>query len=245
MTSHDAHEQRGEVSSPSTNRYPAKSGGVAASLESPFDRAVLETTVPMMSAVTIRRRILTAFAASAVVGLAAVAIVPPAAGAGTSSAKALAKDLLPSSYARGIGFTKVAEKATTSSKTGVTSCPRGAEAAFEDGSNQTGMISEVLQCRTKAAATKILSSVVANTSASSSPPRRLGSSAIERSGSGPIYTIYWRRGTDVEIVALETRLSSSSSSSSTTTTTVPAPPITADQQKILADAAMKQDALLN
>jgi hypothetical protein len=156
----------------------------------------------------------------------------------------LAKDLLPSSYAKGLGFTEAAEKASTSAKTGVNSCPRGAQVAFEDGSNQTGLVSEVLQCRTKAAAAKILSGVVAESSASSSPPRRLGTSAIERSSSGPIYFIYWQRGKVVEAVALETKLSASSSSSSTTTT-VPAPPITGDQQKVLADAAIKQDTRLS
>jgi hypothetical protein len=58
--------------------------------------------------------------------------VPPTAGAvpPTSTAlirrRALAKDLLPSSYAKGIGFGEVVEKVHTSSKSGVKACPRGA-----------------------------------------------------------------------------------------------------------------------
>jgi hypothetical protein len=202
----------------------------------------VENTAPMTSGASIGRRASTAFVALAVGALAALAVVPSSAGASSSSAKVLTHDLLPSSYANGVGFTEVAMTATSSSKTGVTSCPLGAEAAFDDESNQTGVVSEVLECRNKAAAAKILSGVVAETSASSSPPRRLGSSAIERSSSGPIYTICWRRGTVVEFVALETKLSSSTSSSSTTTTTAPAPPITADQQMVLSAAALKQDS---
>jgi hypothetical protein len=98
--------------------------------------------------------------------------VPPTAGAvpPTSTAlirrRALAKDLLPSSYAKGIGFGEVVEKVNTSSKSGVKSCPRGAQVAFEDRSNQSDVVSGVLECSTKAAAAKILSGVVAETSAS-------------------------------------------------------------------------------
>jgi hypothetical protein len=104
-----------------------------------------------------------------------------------------------------------------------------------------GLVSEVLQCCTEGAAAKILRGVVAETSVSSSPPRRLGSSAIERRLSDPIHTIYWRRRPVVELVALETKLSASRSSSSTTTTATSTPLITADQQKVLSEAAVEQD----
>ena len=215
-------------------------GGVPLSPRSIGENCVADTA-PVSSLSSMGRRASTAFVALAVGALAALAVVPSSAGASASSAKALTHDLLPSSYANGVGFTEVALTATSSSKTGVTSCPLGAEAAFDDESNQTGLVSEVLECRNRAAAAKILTGMVAETSPSSSPPRRLGSSAKERRSSGPIYTISWRRGTFVEFVALETKLSSSASSSSTTTTE-PAPPITADQQMVLSDAALKQDS---
>jgi hypothetical protein len=153
--------------------------------------------------------------------------------------KSLAKDLLTTAYAKTAGFTEVAEKVSTTAKTGVKSCPDGAQEAFEDTSNQTGVIAEVLVCTTKKAATALLTSVKAEGAASSSPPKQLGSSAVERSTSGPVYTIYWQQGDVFSFVGLETQIPSSSSSS-TTTTTAPAPPITAAEQKVLSGAAVNQ-----
>jgi hypothetical protein len=161
-----------------------------------------------------------------------------AAGA-SSSAKAVAKDLLTTSYAKKAGFTEVAEKPSTSSKTGVTSCPDGAQEAFEDGSNKTGVVAEILVCKSKSAAAALLTGVASEGSKSASPPKQLGSSAIERSSNGPVYTIYWRHGDVFEFVGLETQIPASSSAS-TTTTTAPAPPITAAEQKALSDAAVNQ-----
>ena len=62
------------------------------------------------------------------------------------------------SYAKTAGFTEVAEKVSTSTKTGVKSCPDGAQEAFEDGSNQTGVKAEILVCQTKKAAAALLTS---------------------------------------------------------------------------------------
>jgi hypothetical protein len=162
-----------------------------------------------------------------------------AAGASTPSAKSLAKELMTSSYAKTAGFTAVAEKVSTSAKTGVKSCPDGAQEALENTSNQTGLLAEILSCQTKKAATALLASVKADGTKSSSPPAQLGSSAIERGSSGPVYTIYWRQGDAFEFVSLETNIPASSSAS-TTTTTAPAPPITAAEQTILSGAVLNQ-----
>jgi hypothetical protein len=161
------------------------------------------------------------------------------AGASTPSMKSLAKDLMTTSYAKTAGFTEVAEKVSTTAKTGVKSCPDGAQEAFEDASNQTGVIAEVLVCNTKKAAAALLTSVKAEGATSSSPPKQLGSSALELSTSGPVYTIYWQQGDVFAFVGLETQIPASSSSS-TTTTTAPAPPITAAEQKVLSGAAVNQ-----
>jgi Zn-dependent alcohol dehydrogenase len=185
------------------------------------------------------RRALPAVAAAVVLALTGLGEIT--AGASTSSAKSLAKDLMTTAYAKKAGFTEVAEKASTSAKTGVKSCPDGAQEAFEDGSNHSGVIAEVLDCQTKKAATALLTGVKAEGAKSSSPPKQLGSSAVERSSSGPVYTIYWRQGDVFEFVGLETQIPASSSSSTTTTTApAPAPPITPAEQKILSDAAVNQ-----
>ncbi len=184
------------------------------------------------------RRAVPAVAVALVVVLTGLGEVTTA-GASTPSMKSLAKDLMTTAYAKTAGFTEVAEKVSTTAKTGVKSCPDGAQEAFEDTSNQTGVIAEVLVCTTKKAATALLTSVKAEGAASSSPPKQLGSSAVERSTSGPVYTIYWQQGDVFSFVGLETQIPSSSSSS-TTTTTAPAPPITAAEQKVLSGAAVNQ-----
>ncbi len=183
------------------------------------------------------RRALPAVALALVVVLTGLGEI--SAGASTPSAKSLAKDLMTASYAKTAGFTEVAEKVSTSAKTGVKACPDGAQEAFENASNQTGVLAEVLRCQTKKAATALLTSIETEGAKSSSPPKQLGSSAIERSTSGPVYTIYWRKGDVFEFVGLETQIPAASSAS-TTTTTAPAPPITAAEQEVLSSAAVNQ-----
>jgi len=192
--------------------------------------------------VVINRKIFAALAAAVVLLVTAAAQMPAGASIPTSP-KSLAKDLLTSSYAKSAGFTKVIVKATTTSKTGLKACPDGGQEAFESASGQTGLVSEVVACTTSKAALALLSGTRSGTSASSAnPPKRLGLSAMERSSGGSTYAIYWRRGTIVEVVALNTNVPASSSSS--TSTTVAAPPITSAQQAILSSAAVEQDALL-
>jgi hypothetical protein len=166
---------------------------------------------------------------------------PPAGASSAASPKALAKDLLSFSYAKKAGFTEVAEKATTTTKTGVQSCPNGAQEAFQDAANKTGVASEVVGCTTTKAAAAIVKTVRSEAkSGSPAPPKALGSSAIETRGGGSTYAIYWQHGSIVELVALTTNVSPTSSS---TTTTAVTPPITAAQQKILSAAALAQNAL--
>jgi hypothetical protein len=190
----------------------------------------------------INRKIFAALAVTVMLALTAAAQMP--AGASTpTSPKSLVKDLLPSSYAKKAGFTKVAAKATTTSKTGEKSCPNSAQEAFESASGQTGLVSEAVACTTSKAAAALLSGARSGNSATSAtPPKRLGSSAFERSSGGSTYAIYWQRGTIAEVVALNTNVPASSSSS--TTTTVAAPPITSAQQKVLSSAAVEQNKLL-
>jgi hypothetical protein len=189
------------------------------------------------NAVPIPRNVLSVAAVALVIVLTGLGEVT--AGASTPSAKSLAKDLMTTSYAKTAGFTEVVEKVSTSTKTGVKSCPDGAQEAFEDGSNQTGVKAEILVCQTKKAAAALLTVAKSEGSKSSSPPKQLGPSAIETSSNGPVYTIYWQQGDVFEFVGLETQIPASSSSS-TTTTAPPAPPITAAEQKVLSGAAVSQ-----
>ena len=72
-----------------------------------------------------------------------------------------------------------------------------------------------------------------------SPPKSLGSTAIERLGSDSTYLIAWRRGNAFELIGLSTDLPSSSTTSTTSGTPVP---LTAHDKQVLANAATQQNA---
>ena len=191
-------------------------------------------------ALVVNRKI---FALAMAVVLSVAAAEMPAWASTVTSPKSLAKDLLTVSFAKKAGFTKVSEKASTTSKTGEKSCPNGADEAFESASGQMGVFSEAVACTTSKAAAALLNGVRSGTSGTSgtsaTPPKRLGSSAIERSGGGSTYAIYWQRGKILELVALNTNVPASSSTS--TSTTLATPPITPAQQKVLSSLAVAQD----
>jgi hypothetical protein len=189
------------------------------------------------------RNVVAAMAVGALLVGPVIAAAQSPVGASTPpSPKSLAKDLLPASYATKAGFTDVAEKATTTSKTGVKSCPSGAMEAFQSTTAPTGVASEVVGCTTSKAAAAVLKGVRSSGSVTSSRlPKQLGPSAVEVSGGGSTYAIYWQRGEIVELVALTTNVSANGASS--TSTTIATPPITAAQQKVLSSAAVEQDAL--
>jgi hypothetical protein len=178
------------------------------------------------------------------VGAAAVGGLP--AGASMQAVvSAPAKGLISAAQASALGFAKTASKPTTTTKTGVSGCPKGAEAAYEDSAGATGLISEVLVCKSASGPAGLIKKAkkTGSASASMSPPKQLGTTAIERAAQGSTYAIYWQRGNVLAVVALDANVPASSSST-TTTTTGPTPPLTAQQQKTLTAAALKQDAAL-
>jgi hypothetical protein len=163
-----------------------------------------------------------------------VATQIPASASTVASASSLAKDLLPSSYANKVGFTKVAENVTTF-KTGKKSCPLAAEEEFENAQGKLVLISGAATCTTSQGAATNLRSTRSSTSATSaSPPKQLGSSAIERSSPGSVYQIYWLRGRTLEVVQIYAVSPIGSRH---------VRPITSAQQKILSSAAVEQNGL--
>jgi len=165
-------------------------------------------------------------------------------GTGPSSVStSLTKDLLPSSYAKRAGFSAVVVKATTSAKTGEPSCSNGAQEAFEDTAGHMGIELQVLSCTSDKTADDLLHSVIEGTTSASTPPRQLGSSAVERSTDGSSYIIYWRRGSVLELVSLTIDIPATDAS--TTTTSAVTPPITPALQKLLSNTAVEQNSLLN
>jgi cyclophilin family peptidyl-prolyl cis-trans isomerase len=165
--------------------------------------------------------------------------IPGATGA-TAGNKLSTNVLTPVSALKEAGFTKVVNAPTTSTHTSVTGCPDGAQEEFANVSANLGLVSEVLYCATAADAAKLLRNVIstANAQAGLTPPKGLGSTAVERASSGSTYIIVWRRGIALELTGLSTDLSSSSTTSTTTATTGP---LTAHNQQLLANAATQQN----
>jgi cyclophilin family peptidyl-prolyl cis-trans isomerase len=180
------------------------------------------------------------------IGATVVALVGPigvvAAAADTYSAsKPSTSVLVPASVAEKAGLTKVVNAPTTSTDTGVTGCPDGAQEGFASASGNLELVSEVLYCQSAADATKLLKSVASNGKAQAglTPPKGLGSTAVERVGSDSSYLIAWQRGAGFELIALST---SPPSSSTTSTTTGTAVPLTAQDKQLLANGATQQNA---
>jgi hypothetical protein len=201
--------------------------------------------VPERLSMFTRGRLAVAASALGALSIASVSIGAPAADASASSVAANPiTGLVPASTAKALGFPKVAQKPTGSSKTGQAGCPKGAEAAYEDSANQTGLIAEVLACNsTKVAATTLSGQRKAKTLPTSlTPPTALGPTAFERATSQTTYAIVWQRAKILSVVAIDINVPASSSTSTTAPTA--ATPLTAKQQQTLSAAALAQDKKL-
>ena len=172
------------------------------------------------------------------------AAVGPLLGAGQHSNKGNPSptgSVLGASYAKSVGFPDPYQAAKKSTVTGQKGCPNSIESIYENLSNKTALISEVLNCNTSADATASLISGRKQVKVDSSlaVPKELGSSAFATAAEKSEYLVVWTIGTKVAIVGLDVDISGSSSSSSTTTAS---PPITKGQQKMLINAALKEDS---
>jgi cyclophilin family peptidyl-prolyl cis-trans isomerase len=168
-------------------------------------------------------------------------IVGVPAATGATAGKLSTNVLVPASAAKEAGFTKVVNAPTKSTATSVAGCPDGAQEEFANASGNLGLVSEVLYCASAADATTLMQNVISTgkSKAGLTPPKALGSTAVERVSSGSTYLIVWRRGVALELTGLSTDLSSSSTTTSTTAATVP---LTAHDQQLLANAATQQNA---
>jgi cyclophilin family peptidyl-prolyl cis-trans isomerase len=212
---------------------------------SPLARSGLGGLLPLerrsfVSKLTLKLVVVASIGAT-VAALVGPAVVDSAAAATYAASKPSTSVLVPVSAAQAAGFTKVVNAPTTSTATGVTGCPYGAQEEFANASGTLELVSEVLYCESTADATKLLKSVASNGKAQAglTPPKGLGSTAVERVGSDSSYLIAWSRGAGFEL----TGLSTSPPSSSTTSTTAGTPvPLTAHDKQVLANAATQQSA---
>jgi cyclophilin family peptidyl-prolyl cis-trans isomerase len=176
-----------------------------------------------------------------VVAVAGSIVAVPAAAATAAASKLTTSALVPVSAAKQAGFTEVVSAPTTSTNTGVTGCPDGAQEELASPSESLELKSEVLYCESTTDAESLLKSLASNDKAQAglSPPKSLGTSAVERLGSGSAYIIAWHRGSAFEFTALSLGLSSSSTTSTTAGTPVP---LTPHDKQVLATAAAQQNS---
>jgi len=175
-------------------------------------------------------------------GLAIVVLMvvsPGVAGAAPSASS----NVLSARYAKAIGFTKTVEAAKAAKVTSQKGCTESYEAVYEDAASQTGLVSETLQCNSKAAATKALTTARKQVKVDSSfkAPKKLGSTAFVTATNAPEYLLAWVAGSKVAITAIEVDIAASTSTS--TSSTVAPAPLTSAQMKILTSAALKQNSL--
>jgi hypothetical protein len=184
--------------------------------------------------VTIARKLFGAVAVGVGVALPlTLATQIPAGASAVRSASSLTKDVLPSSYASTVGFTKLIEGATAA-KTQNKACPLAAEEEFQNAKGNLELISGAATCTTSQGALRSAQSGSSATSAI--PPKQLGSTAMERISPGSVYEIFWLRGRTLEVVEIAA---------------MPPPinprhrrAITPAQQRILSNAAVEQNRLL-
>ena len=180
-----------------------------------------------------------------VVGLGGLAIVVlMAASPGVSgAAPSVGSTVLSPSYAKSIGFTKTVQAAKKTKVTSQKNCTQSVEAVYEDAAGKTGLVSETLQCTSKAAATKALAGARKQVKVYSSVkvPKQLGPTAFVTASDAPEYLIAWIAGSKVAITAVDVDVASSTSTS--TSSTVVPKPLTAAQVKTLTSAALKQNSL--
>jgi hypothetical protein len=146
--------------------------------------------------------------------------------------------VLDAAYATSIGFPKTVQAAKSASVTDEKGCTTSVAAAYEDAAEQTGLLSDVLKCKSSTSAANALT--LLHKKATSVPaitvPKELGSTAFATKSEGSEYLVVWQAGSNVAITALDVDVRATS-----TTTTFPS--LTAAQGQTLTKAAVKQNSL--
>ncbi len=174
----------------------------------------------------------------------AAVVAGPLLGSGQKSASTNSSPttaVLDASYAKSVGFSNTNESVKQSTATGQKGCSDSVESVYENLSNQTALISEVVNCKTSADASASLVSGRKEVQIDSSlkVPNQLGTSAFATATEKPEYLVVWTAGTKVAIVGLDVDVAASSSTSST----APSKSITKAQEETLLNAALKQNSL--
>ena len=158
-----------------------------------------------------------------------------------SGTPSIAGSVLSAESAQHLGFPKTVQAAKKTAVTDQKNCSSSVEAVYEDTATKTGLISDVLNCSSKASAAAALTVARSHATLDSAVtvPKELGSTAFATDSDAPEYLMVWQAGNRVAITAVDVDVTASATGTSTTT---PAP-ITEAQGKTLGDAAVEQNSL--
>jgi hypothetical protein len=172
------------------------------------------------------------------VGLGALSALAPPAGAATPPAGAY---VIGPRAAHGLGFPTTLRAARETTAKGVKGCSTAVDAVYLDGSRQTGLISEVVNCTSPNAASGALATVRRRLTADATipVPKELGAGAFATAADAPQYLLIWRTGSHLGFTAFDTDVPATTSTPSTTVL----PPITTAQTSLLGRAALTQRAI--
>lgn len=122
-------------------------------------------------------------------------------------------------------------------------CSDSVESVYEDASAKTGLLTEVLDCKSTRSAAAALAAARREVALDKSlqVPTELGKTAFATNSEAPEYIIVWQAGTRLAFTVIDVDLKASSS----TTTSGSSKALTASQRKTLTDATIQQDSLLN
>ncbi len=190
-------------------------------------------------------RILIGVGGLVIVAVVIVVLIVTAGGSASSTkpptALGASASVLDAGYAEHIGFPKTVQVAKQTTVTDEKGCTSSVEAAYEDAGSKTGLISDVLNCSTKASASAALAVAREHAVVDSSlaVPKQLGTAAFAAHSHTPEYLIVWQAGTRVAIEAIDVDIAASTSSTSSSS----AAPLTLSQDRVLAAAALEQNSL--
>jgi len=154
-----------------------------------------------------------------------------------------AASVLNAGYATGIGFPKTLQAAKRSQVTTQKGCTYSVEAVYEDAGAKTGLLVEVLSCKSDASAAVALAAARKQVTLDRTVqvPKELGKTAFATASLAPEYIIVWQAGTKMVFTAIDVNIGASTGTATGKTSNS----LTTSQRRILAQAAVKQNSLLN
>lgn len=154
-----------------------------------------------------------------------------------------AASVLDAGYATSIGFPKTLQAAKKTQVTSQKGCTDAVESVYEDAGAKTGLLADVLNCKSAASAAAALTAarrqVILDRTVQ--VPEVLGKTAFATSSEAPEYIIAWQVGTRLVFTAIDVDINASSSSA----TGEASKALTASQRKTLAQAAVEQNSLVS